>query len=216
MPKPPEQLEQAVETLKSGDKNGIAGAYESLQVAMLGKPGCLINDLPNKVDWADSVWNDFVALLTHENNHVRSIAGQMVANLAQSMKPGAVSKDLDKLEAVTHDEKFVTARHVLQSIWKVGLGDSKLRKDLIERLAGRFKNCSDEKNSTLIRYDILVGLRSLFDATSDMAAKETALSLIPLEKDENVPEKIHGSVARSRITSCEPDKLSCHGYTWIN
>ena len=37
-------------------------------------------------------------------------------------------KDFDKLLAVTKDERFVTARHCLQSLWKVGAAGPEQRR----------------------------------------------------------------------------------------
>lgn len=62
--------------------------------------------------------------------------------------------------SVTKDEEFVTARHILQSIWKVGR-ERKMQKTVVEALAKWFKECITEKNWTLIRYDIIQDLRNL-------------------------------------------------------
>ena len=36
------------------------------------------------VDWADDVWEEVVANLTHKDNHNRAIAAQVLCNLARS------------------------------------------------------------------------------------------------------------------------------------
>ena len=53
----------------------------------------------------------------------------MLANLTKSDPEKRILKDFDALLSVTKDERFVTARHTMQSIWKVALG---------ERNSGRF------------------------------------------------------------------------------
>ena len=68
------------------------------------------------VDWAYDVWGEMVDMLRHEHNHVRAIAAQVLCNLAKSDPENRMQKDFDALMAVTKDEKFVTARHSLQSI----------------------------------------------------------------------------------------------------
>ena len=185
----PDAVNQAIESLATGDKAEVSAAYYSLLVPILGEEGCLRTDLPREVEWADPVWVRFVALLDHEDNHVRSIAGQMLSNLAQSADPKTVIRDLDKIVAVTRDEKFVTARHVLQSLWKVGLGDEDLRKATLSKLSKRFKDSSADKNTTLIRFDIVVGLRALYDAIGNEKVREVAVELISLEGDEKYRKK---------------------------
>ncbi len=81
----------------------------------------LMEKTEKPVDWAYEAWDELVEGLTHKDNHVRAISSQLLANLAKSDPKGRMLKDFDKLLDVTKDEKFVTARHCLQSIWKVGL-----------------------------------------------------------------------------------------------
>jgi len=121
--------------------------------------------------------------LTHKDNHVRAISSQLLANLAKSDPKGRMVKDFEKLLNVTKDERFVTARHCLQSIWKVGLAGKKQQQMVVNGLEKRFKECITEKNGTLIRYDIIQDLRNLYDAVKDESIKEKALALIELEAD---------------------------------
>lgn len=145
------------------------------------------------VDWAYEAWDELVEGLTHKDNHVRAISSQVLASLGKSDPKGRMFKDFDKLLAVTKDEKFVTARHCLQSIWKVGLGGKKAQELVVKGLEKRFKECGKEKNGTLIRYDILVGLRNLYDATTSNEIRETALKLIELEQDPKYKKKYAGA-----------------------
>jgi hypothetical protein len=92
-------------------------------------------------------------------------------------------KDFDALLVVTKDERFVTARHCMQSIWRVGIAGKEQQKRLVDGLERRFAECVNEKNCTLIRYDILQGLRNLYDAVKDEGVKEKALELIETEND---------------------------------
>jgi len=129
------------------------------------------------------VWAEIVENLSHKDNHNRAIAAQVLCNLAKSDPKNRIQKDFDALLAVTKDERFVTARHCLQALWKVGAAGKKQQKILVEGLERRFKECVAEKNSTLIRYDISQSLRNLYDTVKDEKIKEKALQLIETEED---------------------------------
>ncbi|MEN9563782.1 MAG: hypothetical protein RIR73_2026 [Chloroflexota bacterium] len=149
----------------------------------------LMEETEKPVDWAYEAWDELVDGLTHKDNHVRAIASQVLANLGKSDPKGRMFKDFDKLLNVTRDEKFVTARHCMQNIWKVGLGGKKAQQLVVDGLEKRFHECVKEKNSTMIRYDINVALRNLYNATSSNEIKKKALELIELEEDEKYKKK---------------------------
>jgi hypothetical protein len=146
----------------------------------------------NRVDWAYDVWDQLVENLRHQDNHQRAIAAQVLCNLAKSDPGSRMLKDFDALLAVTRDERFVTARHTLQAIWKIGATGNKQQKMVVDRLAGRFNDCVAEKNSTLIRYDIIQGLRNLYDEVKDEKVREVALELIESEEDLKYRKKYAG------------------------
>jgi hypothetical protein len=73
------------------------------------------------VDWAYEAWDELVDGLTHKDNHVRAITSQLLTHLAKSDPKSRIFKDFDKLLTVTKDERFVTARHCMQSLWNVGV-----------------------------------------------------------------------------------------------
>lgn len=135
------------------------------------------------VDWAYEVWDELLAALHHKDNHVRAISAQVLCNLAKSDPENRMQKDLPALMEVTKDERFVTARHCLQSIWKVGASGKKMQKTVVDAFAERFRNCSTEKNCRLIRYDIIQGLRNLYNEVQDENIKQKALELIETEED---------------------------------
>jgi hypothetical protein len=149
----------------------------------------LMEKTEKPVDWAYEAWDELVEGLTHKDNHVRAISSQLLANLARSDPKGRMFKDFDKLLNLTKDEKFVTARHCLQSIWKVGLGGKNAQIMVVKGLEKRYQECVKEKNGSLIRYDILVGLRNLYEATTSSEIKEKALELIELEEDLKYKKK---------------------------
>ena len=135
------------------------------------------------VDWAYEVWDELVEGLRHKDNHVRAISAQCLCNLAKSDPQNRMQKDFAALMAVTKDDRFVTARHCLQSIWKVGASGQEMRKIVVEAFEDRFRNCASEKNCTLIRYDLIVGLKKLYEEVKDENIKEKALELIETEAD---------------------------------
>jgi hypothetical protein len=149
------------------------------------------------VDWAYEVWDALVATLRDKDNHQRAIAAQLLCNLAKSDPEQRALRDLDALFAATRDERFVTARHSLQAIWKVGAVSPDHQRRVVERLATRFREASAEKNGSLVRYDIIVGLRNLYDQVRDEGVRETALALIATEADSKYQKK-YAAVWRKR------------------
>ena len=162
----------SLENIRSKDRDLQNQAYSHL-----------LEGTEKPVDWAYEAWDELVEGLSDKDNHVRAIAAQILANLAKSDPEKRMLRDFDALLAVTRDDRFVTARHCMQSIWKVGLGGEEQQKKLVEGLERRFVECISEKNCTLIRYDILQGLRNLFDVIKDESLKEKALKLIETEDD---------------------------------
>jgi hypothetical protein len=141
------------------------------------------------VDWAYAVWNGLVARLRDADNHSRAISAQILCNLAKSDPEERILKDFEKLLSVTRDERFVTARHCLQALWKIGAAGVKQRRRLIKGLERRFAECPAEKNGTLIRSDIIQDLRQLYGATGDEKVKAKALALIETETDPKYRQK---------------------------
>ncbi len=136
-----------------------------------------------QVDWAYEAWHDLVQGLTHKDNHDRAIAAQVLCNLARSDPQERMLKDFGALLAVTKDERFVTARHCMQALWKVGVAGVKQRQVYTAGLERRFRECITEKNCTLIRYDILQSFRNVYDAVKDEKIRSKALELIETEDD---------------------------------
>lgn len=142
-----------------------------------------LNATAGPVDWAYDVWDEVLANFKHQDNHNRAIAAQVLCNLAKSDPKNRMLKDFGRLFSVTRDERFVTARHCMQALWKVGAAGTKQRKLLVGTLENRFHECITHKNCTLIRYDIMESLRKLYDAVHDESITATALQLIEKETD---------------------------------
>ncbi|WP_366248793.1 hypothetical protein [Terribacillus aidingensis] len=142
-----------------------------------------------QVDWAYEVWDDLLEGLTDKDNHQRSRSAQYLANLAKSDPENRMLTDLPQLWEVTKDEKFVTARHSLQSFWKVGLAGAEQKDLVMAYMIDRFKNATNEKNYTLIRFDILQNMKHLYDQLEDEAIKQTAMDLIETVEEEKYKKK---------------------------
>jgi hypothetical protein len=141
------------------------------------------------VGWAYAVWDELLKRLTDRNNRSRSIAAQVLCNLAKSDPSKRLLRDFPALFAVTRDERFVTARHCLQSLWEVGCVGKEQQVMLVAALESRFSECVTHKNCTLIRHDIIECLRKLFDAVQDAGIKGRAMALIELEGDPKYKKK---------------------------
>jgi hypothetical protein len=172
------KLRTGIENIRSTDRAAQNKAFQELMAA---------TDKP--VVWAYDVWDELLADLRDKDNHVRAIAAQVLCNLAKSDPNGRMLKDFDKLLAVTKDERFVTARHCMQSLWKVGVAGAKQQKKYIDGLSRRFAECSAEKNCTLIRYDILQSLRNVYDVVNDVKIRTRAEALIATEDDAKYQKK---------------------------
>ena len=159
------------------------------------------------VAWAYEVWDDLVAMLRARDNHQRAIAAQVLCNLAKSDPEGRMLRDFAALLTVTRDERFVTARHCLQALGKVGVVGKQQQQQLVDSLIARFHECSSEKNSTLIRYDIIDDLRKLYDVVQDETIREVALELIAAEEDPRYRKK-YGTLWHTRRSSAAPARAA--------
>lgn len=162
-----------LDNIRSEDRQAQGRAYLALQ-----------QEAREPVAWAYEAWDELIAALSHRDNRLRSIAAQLLCLLAAKSDPEErILRDFDRLIAVTRDERFVTARHALQSLWLIGAAGPKPRQRLLDSLAARYAECAGEKNCTLIRFDIIQSLRRLFDAAKDEKLHRLALSLINAETD---------------------------------
>jgi hypothetical protein len=173
-----DRVREALDGLQSGKKELQNQAFVFLMDAT-GEP----------VAWAYEIWDTVLYNLSHKDNRVRAISSQVLCNLAKSDPEKRMLHDLDTLLEVTKDERFVTARHCLQSLWKIGMAGPEQRKKLVAGLGRRFRECSEEKNCTLIRFDITRSLRSVYDKEPDESVRQTALALIETEPDPKYRKK---------------------------
>jgi hypothetical protein len=178
-------VSESMDDLKSAHKDRQNRAYQML-----------LELTAERVDWAYEVWDDLLRLTAKGDNRQRSIAGQLLSNLAKSDPEQRIVQDAERLIAVTRDERFVTARHVLLALWKIAAVGDRQRKAIIDGLVRRFKECAAEKNCTLIRYDIQCVFKKIYEETGDEHLRSTAEQLISLEEDRKYKKK-YGTVWRS-------------------
>ncbi|MCP3031880.1 hypothetical protein LF817_11045 [Halobacillus sp. A1] len=142
-----------------------------------------------KVDWAYEVWDRLLEDLEHKDPHRGSRAAQFLVHLAISDPDERILGDFSKIWAVTKDPKFVTARHSLQAIWRIGLAGKKQKDLIMKHFESRFLFCIDEKNYTLTRLDIIEGLSKLYIERQEEDIKEKAQELIENVSEEKYKKK---------------------------
>ncbi|WP_068677610.1 hypothetical protein [Oceanobacillus sp. Castelsardo] len=172
------EIQRYFASLESQDKQKQYEAYNHI-----------LEITEKEVEWAYEVWDQLVKDLTDRDNHKRSRAAQFLSSLAISDPEKRIVEDFPEIWEVTKDPKFVTARHSLQSIWKIGLAGEEQKKLILHHLSDRFKTCTNEKNYTLRRFDIIQGMKNLYDMVQDEEIKELALGLIEMEEDNKYKKK---------------------------
>lgn len=171
-------IQPYIDELMSGDKHRRTEAYLKL-----------LEMTEEQVPWAYEIWDLLKSLLTDKDNHLRTIGAQLMCGLAISDPDKRIMEDIAAIMEITRDPMFVTARHTIQSLWKIGLSGEEQRRMLLDVVSHRYETCEGEKNYTLIRYDLLVGLRKLYEKVQDEGIRDTALTLIELESDPKYKKK---------------------------
>jgi hypothetical protein len=98
-------------------------------------------------------------------------------------------QDFPKVAAVLKDEKTVTARHTLQTLWRIGLAGPEQKAMVLDALETRFRECQHEKNGTLVRTDVMTALGRLAKATGDETIETRVSTLLNAEADEKLRKK---------------------------
>ncbi|SDJ37199.1 hypothetical protein [Salimicrobium halophilum] len=173
-----ERTKELFHQLENGSKEEQYEAYQTL-----------LEEMETEVPWAYEVWDKLVDWLTDKDAHRRSRGAQFLSFLAISDPENRILRDFPKVWQVTKDEKFVTARHSLQAIWRVALGGEKQKNLVTGYLIERFYTAEEEKNGTLLREDILKGLRALYERDEDPYIEEQAKGLIDSVDDEKYAKK---------------------------
>lgn len=130
----------------------------------------------NKINDRDMLWGLAAEYAQHKNNHLRSIGGQLICRLVVANDEAETFFKYDSvLKAVTHDEKFVTSRHTIRSLWYVSLGSEAHFKWYIEYLKSRLIESFSEKNGTMVRMDIFEGMICAREFLKEKAKRTTEI-----------------------------------------
>jgi hypothetical protein len=151
-----------------------------------------------KVDWVYEVWDDLLARLENENSYQRSIAIMVLCNLAKSDREDRLSETLPHLLAHTKDEKFITSRQCIQSIWKAAITNRRNREAVLSHLEKRYRECSDEKHYNLIRQDVIQSIGQIYGEDKDNALQAWSQQLIAEETEEKYRKKYTAVVTGKR------------------
>jgi hypothetical protein len=143
----------------------------------------------SQVDWVYDVWDDLFEKLDHENSFQRSIAIMLLCNLAKSDTEDRLADSLDLLLAHTKDDKFITSRQCIQSVWKVATTSDRSRVEVLAHLERRFEECFEERHYNLIRQDIIQSLKHLYEEEKDDTLLTRAQELILEEKEGKYRKK---------------------------
>lgn len=172
-----QELQQHIENLHNTDRKVQGASFQHL-----------MKQTDQPVSWSSDAREALLELLEQGNNRGRAIAAQLLCNLAKS-DPVSAAEMLPKLIAATKDEKFVTARHSLLALRRVGIVNDELARQVVDGLSRRFEECIVEKNCTLIRYDITCVMRQVYDHTGSEWISERARALIETETDPKYRKK---------------------------
>lgn len=142
----------------------------------------LLEIMEERVDWVYTLWGKLLEDLQSSDYKKRAQAGHFLCYLAISDVENRLLDDFDQLWTLTYDEMFVVSRSVLQVSWRVGLAGEEQRNLLLKSYRKRFKEAVKEQYGALICLDITKNLKRLYDATGEIAIKQTSLELIELEK----------------------------------
>jgi hypothetical protein len=167
--------------LKARQSGDAKVSYDALQqlFAMSEQP----------VRWAYEVWDDLVNQLKNGDNHERAFAAQMLSRLAISDPETRIFKVMPALEDVMRDERFVTARHTIQSLWRAGIPTSKHTAAVVRALTRLYGDCPAHKNAALIRCDLVETLAKLGDAVGRERIEKSVDQLLSSETDAKACKK---------------------------
>ncbi len=149
----------------------------------------ILNITEEKVSWVYEVWDDLLLRLDDDNSYQRSIAIMVLCNLAKSDFQHRLDNSLDRLLAHTQDNKFITSRQCIQSIWKVALTGGKTGEKVIGHLERQFVDCVKDNHYNLIRQDIIQSMRCIYDVNKKADILARAGELVNKEKEEKYRKK---------------------------
>ncbi len=169
-------MEQRIEALFEARFSSDRGASYQALVELFA-----ITEQP--VNWAYDVWDRMLAELSHRDGARRSFAAQLLARLAISDPESRMIRDFQSVAAIMRDPKTVTARHALQSLWRIGLAGSDRAALVVDALAQRYEECIEAKNAGLVRTDVITALGHLAKSLDSSGIEGRVMALIDSETD---------------------------------
>lgn len=149
----------------------------------------LLKITEEKVDWFEEYRIALTQKLTDENSYQRSIGLMLLCNLAKDEKKQEFNGILEKMMPLVNDEKFVTQRQYLQSIWKVAIVENKYRDQIVKQLKEEFKNCTTKKHYNLLRLDIISSMIKIMNTQDSESIRNIIREMINEETDEKSKKK---------------------------
>ena len=146
-----------------------------------------ITDSP--VPWFDQYRSLLMEKLSDENSYQRSIGLMLLCNLAKNDTHHEYRQILDLLMPLINDEKFITERQYLQSIWKVAIVNEEYSKRIVPQLEKEFYDCLSKKHSNLLRQDIIESMIKILEKMPTQEIKDTIGKMIEDEQDEKSKKK---------------------------
>ncbi len=141
------------------------------------------------VAWTYEILDELFETLRHKDAYIRSIAGQLIANLAKSDPDKKLFEKIHLLFEASKDKKSLKSRNILLSLWKVGIVSAEHKEKIIEWFEKQYQACSKDKNRESIRFDIVCGLRKMYDDCREPSIQTKAMELINLEQDQRAKLK---------------------------
>lgn len=139
-----------------------------------------------EVNWIYEYWDILVKKLDSENSYQRTIGMFVLSNLAKSDSENRFEGILDKYLMMAEDEKFITSRQTLQTVWKVAVTKENCRARIIEYLTSTF---TDNKHlvthANLIRKDVVESLCRIYETDTDLVD----LNYLEMQIEENCEKK---------------------------
>jgi hypothetical protein len=118
-------------------------------------------------------WDYLVELLDSENSYHRSIAGQLLANLARADVEGRFEASFSRIFALLDDAKIVPARQFAQHVGRIAHAKPHLQARITERLLAVDESHHTESRKDLLKGDIIAAFDEFFADSPDQERPST-------------------------------------------
>lgn len=151
----------------------------------------LLKRTDTKVEWPYLAWHELVEKLSSPNSFQRSIGFMLLMNLYKSDTEKRLHSIVPQLLSMLNDEKLITARQCLQTIWKIGLENDSIQVRIMDALENTFyENPHVSKNPKLIKSDIIGSLNQLYQSSKKQSIRSLIIKLIDSELDEKLKKEL--------------------------